>query len=261
MTEAHDAARPPGAFTQLVGLTDAPPARRRLAAFMALAAVVVESLSLAGVLPYVYIGGIGVAWTLVPALALAVACGTAIAGRQRSRPAALTFGSMVGLTLIATSTLLITQGHTEMLGGYIVAIAVEELVYRLAVPALTAAVLGRVGVPSRAARILGFIAGAVWFVLLPGHRAQWHNLAAVAGFVAFATIAGLVVYRSGSLLASFLAHLCADLLTTLFWLGLINIHERGIVLASVLILLVLAYGPPPSRTDRRSRQKLLAATA
>jgi hypothetical protein len=256
VSEHDDADRAPGAFTALVGLTAASRGRRRLALVTAVAAVVVEALSFAEKLPYVYIGGVAVAWTLVPALALAVACGTAIAGRQRSRPAALTFGCMVGLALISTSTLLISRGHSAMLAGLIVAIAVEELVYRLAVPALVAGLLHRFGVRSNVARIIGFVVGGAWFVVLPGHRAQWANAAAVAGFVAFATIAALVVYRSGSVLAAFLAHLCADLLTTLYWFGLISLHQRGLVLASVLILLVLAYGPPAARRQRPRRPRL-----
>jgi hypothetical protein len=233
------------------GLTYAPHGRRWLAACAACAAIVIETLSLRGVIPYVVIGGIAVSWSLVPAVALAVACGPEIAGRQQSRVAAVVFGAIAGLTLIVASALLIAGGHGLVLTGLIVVAATEELVYRLAIPALAAGVLHLVGVPAKVARPLGFVAGGVWFVLLPGHRQQWTTNGNILAFMAFATLAAMVVYSSRAVLAAALVHLATDVLTSLYVLGQVTLGQRGALVAALLALMVLAYSSPEYRRERR----------
>lgn len=250
---AHEACKAESALVRTLGLEDASPRRRALAATAALGAIALEVLSLGGLVPYLLIGGVPIGWTFAPALVLVACCGTTLMGRQRSQASALTFVTLVALLLIVTGTTLVGDGYASMFAGLIVVAAVEELVYRLVIPAVAGGLLQRAGVPASAARILGFVVGGAWFVVLPGHRAQWSSAITVAGFVAFATIAAVVVYRSGSVLATFLVHLCTDLLTTLYWLGDVSLHQRGLVLGAVFVLMVLAYGPAQRRHWRLRR--------
>jgi hypothetical protein len=118
----------------------------------------------------------------------------------------------------------------------------EEVVYRFAVPAVVAAMLLAVRVPVTAARVAGFAVAGVWFVVLPGHRAQIDGAAEVLPFIAFAALSALVVYRSGSLYAAGAAHWVMNMLTVLTVTDVMGNAGRGITVGALLLLLVSAYG-------------------
>jgi hypothetical protein len=154
--------------------------------------------------------------------------------------------------VLASAVLYRSLDHASDLPGLVLATADEELVFRLAVPGLVAVVLCLAGVRRNRAWIFGFVASGVWFVTLPGHRGQWNDAFSILAFAAFAAVMAFVVYRSGSVAAAVLAHLCADLLTILVWNDVVAGTERSAVLGVVLVLLVIAYGEVPRRARRRA---------
>lgn len=226
--------------------------RRRAVAVMLLAAatVVTELAGLAGWIPNIDIGRIVVSMSVVPAAVLAAALGHHVLGRTAREHAAIAFWACAAVAVLACAVAYRSLDHATDLPGLVLATADEELVYRCAVPAVVALLLCLAGVRRSRAWIFGFAVAGVWFVALPGHRAQWDNAFSILAFAAFAALMAFVVYRSGSVAAAALAHLCADLLTILVWNDVVARPQRSAVLGVVLVLLVLAYGPTPRRTGR-----------
>ena len=79
-------------------------------------------------------------------------------------------------------------------------------------------------------------------MLLPGHRAQMHNVGDVLTFVEFAFLMALICLRSGSVLATATAHVCSNLLTVLVWREVLPQADRSLMFGALLALMLLAYG-------------------
>ena len=223
--------------------TDAPAgSRRRLVLAMAAFTTVIEIASIANVVPSFQLGSLDLPLSAIPALGLAVACGDRLLGRSTIRRAAVGYWILIAATLPVLAILFARTGRFGLFTGLLGASVSEELVYRLAIPAVIAVVLraGRVR-PDRA-RIGGLALAGLWFVLLPGHREQMHSVASAIPFVAFATLAALLVYRSGSVLPMAFGHAAINMLTVLMWNEAVAADARGMGLASILGLLVVAYG-------------------
>lgn len=218
------------------------PNRRPAVIGLSLLTAVVEVAALAGAMPGIDIGRIRLSASVVPAAVLAVVCGGRLFGAARTRWAAIAFWSIAGAATFVTALAYLRTEHAADVVGLALAAFDEELVYRLAVPAVVAVLLRTVRVPSASARITGLVAGGAWFVLLPGHRGQMTSPAAMLPFVAFAALSALLVYRSGSVLAVVAAHTTSNLLTILVWSQSVDQGARSAVLGSVLVLLVFAYG-------------------
>lgn len=242
---APDRAEP--SLVELFGLRGSQRTRGWVALALALLTVATEAASLAGWIPDFSLGRIVVSASAIPAAALAVLLGRALLGRALHQHAALAYWICAATAALLCTVAYRRLAHPADLPGLVAAAFDEELVYRLAVPAVVAVVLGLAGIRPKRAWIFGFLVGGVWFVLLPGHRAQWTNLTSILAFAAFAAVMALVVYRSGSIAAAALAHLCADLLTILVWNDVFAREERSAALGVVLVLLVLAYGTTSRR--------------
>lgn len=224
--------------------------RQRAVLLAALLAVVVEVLGLLDGLPAVDVGRIVVSPSVAPATIIAVLLGHRALGRARTFDAALPFWVAIVVGASFAASMFVRGGYASDVPALILAAANEELVYRFAVPVVAAAVLVTFKVPHRPARVAGFALAAVWFVLLPGHRAQISDVAEVLPFLAFATLAALVVYRSGSIAAAAAAHLMLNMFTILALGGDIGRVARGIGLGCLLMLLVAAYGGTRPRSER-----------
>jgi len=225
--------RPPAPLTRV---------RQQEVLLAALAVVVLEIGVLVGVLPYLTIGR-----AIMPVSVLAAGVVLLLLGRRafgrRTTPGhtepfwvAATIGLAFGAVLLARAHHLI-----DVVGIGIAAMG-EEVVYRFAVPALVAAVLVALKVSTRPARIAGYAVGATWFVLLPWHRAQMTDATQVLPFIAFAALAALVAYRSGSIAATGAVHTVLNMLTVLVYGGDVSRLTRSLALACLLILLVATYG-------------------
>jgi len=223
---------------------DRPPGTDRRLFVLLLAAVTaaVEVAGLTGAIPTIQVGRIVLSPSLIPALVLAIACGDRLLGRARTRPAATAFWMAAGLAFVLGAVLYLRTDYPADVPGLILAALDEELVYRLAIPAVLALLLRAVKVPPPLARLTGFVVAGLWFILLPGHREQMDTAAAVVPFVAFAGLSAVMVYRSGSVLAMATAHAVSNLLTILVWTEDVQQGARSAVLGSLLILMVFAYG-------------------
>lgn len=224
---------------------DAPSgSRRRLVLVMASATSVVVVLGQVGVIGPLTIGGVNATLAMVPALGLAVACGQRLLGRSADRRAAVAF--WVAATVVLAS-LAVVYARTERLDlwvGLVVASSEEELIYRLALPAVIAVGLRALRLAPGTARALSLVIAGAWFVVLPGHLDQMDGVLDVVPFIAFATLTGLVVHRSGSVLPLAVSHAIANLLTVLMWSDEVAGSQRSMWLACILVLLVMAYGRP-----------------
>jgi hypothetical protein len=218
--------------------------RRTLVLGLSGITMITEILSLAHLLPPLWIGGLGLSFSLLPATALALACGSRLLGRSGVRRAAIWFWSIAALLFAAVTALCIRDGRFDLVPALSAAAFDEELVYRLAIPAVIAAALRLGNVRPNAARIAGLVGAGIWFCLLPGHLDQVTTPVAFVPYVSFAALSAFIVYRSGSILALAVGHAISNILTFLMFGAAVTADARGLALASVLCLLVLAYGRP-----------------
>lgn len=218
--------------------------RRTLVLALSGLTALVELADVMGALPGIEIGGLTLSSSLIPSLALALACGSRLLGRSTIKRAATGFWLVVAGVLPVLAFLYWQEGRIELVPALVLAALNEELVFRLAVPAVIAAALRLGHVRPGPARIAGLAFAGLWFCLLPGHTEQVTDPAGYAPYVAFATLSAFVVYRSGSILPMALGHATANLLTVLVWQEAMPADARSIGMACVLGLLVLAYGRP-----------------
>ena len=201
----------------------------------------------------------------MPALVVLAMLGRRAAGRARDLDAAAVYW-VTALAGICLSTILLDrEGHLLDSLAIVLAALDEEIVYRFAVPTVVAGILLVFHVPSRPSRVVGLVVAGVWFVLLPGHRDQVHRAADVLPFIAFATLAAIVVYRSGSILATTATHAVMNMLTIIAFGGAMSQATRSVATAVLLLLLVSSYGfarpRAARRPDRRKRRSSTCATA
>lgn len=221
-----------------------PTPRRRLIVATAFFTIVVEALGTADLVPSVRIGALDLQLSVIPALALAVACGSRLIGRSSSRINAVVYWTCAAVVLPSLALVYARTDRMDLWLSLVVAAFGEELIYRLAIPMVAAALLRYFGVRAAVARPVGFAIAALWFVALPGHREQMQTAAGALPFLAFAALAAIVVYRSGSVLPMAAAHAVTNLLTVLLWTASTSADQRSMGLLVVLGLLVVAYGRP-----------------
>lgn len=219
-------------------------ARRALVLALSGLTALTEVAFVSDLVPGLPIGGLTLSSALVPGLALAAVCGPRLLGRSTSRRAAVGFWISSLLLLAVLAVVYGRDGRLGLFSALTSAALGEELVYRLAIPAVIAAALRLGGVAGTTARMAGFTGAALWFCLLPGHREQITSPAGLLPFLAFAALSAFIVHRSGSLLPIAIGHAISNLLTVLMWREAVPADARSAGLACVLALLVLAYGRP-----------------
>jgi hypothetical protein len=207
-----------------------------------LVVVLSEIAGLMGLLPTVDLGRMTMPASVFPGAVLLAILGHRAFGRALRREAVDPFWASALAGIAFGAVMLLHAGHLIDAPAMLMAAVGEEVVYRLAVPAVVAAILISWRVPVKPARITGFALAAVWFVLLPGHRMQMHDAAQVLPFIAFAALAAVVAYRSGSILATGAVHTVMNMLTALVLGGEIGRISRSVASACLLMLLVSAYG-------------------
>jgi hypothetical protein len=131
--------------------------------------------------------------------------------------------------------------------GIVVAVAGEELVYRLAAVVLFGALCARLAGRNwrdtadwgTAPAVGGLVGAGLVFSSLPGHVDQMTSAANVVPFLSLAVLLGYVALRSGSLLPGFLAHLTIDLAALAFFAGELPSLLRVLVDVGALVGVVL----------------------
>jgi membrane protease YdiL (CAAX protease family) len=221
----------------------------RIAIVAASVAVVIEALYfLPGAIDPIQVGFVPVSPSTIPALVAAVAGGRRLLGRPRSQASARLFWATLTVALsIGAFSITMGRSATSVLGLLLAGLN-EELVYRGAAPAIAAFGLARLGCGPRAAGIGGLAVGSFFFVILPGHVAQWNGWPDVAPFVAFSIISGLAVWRTGALLEVGIVHGIVNMINFTRIDG--GIGSSGGVLVGLLVLtLVVAYVPSERSPD------------
>ncbi|WCO67262.1 hypothetical protein PO878_00815 [Iamia majanohamensis] len=223
------------------------------AAILALAAITmaVEMGSLlAGAA--VHVGSLPLSASLVPSLVLLVALGVPASGRPADPDRLVPFWIAMAAGLGLGFTLFSRTGDAVDMVGLIVAAANEEVVFRFAVPLVVTSALMVVRFPSRAARVVGYVVGGTWWVLLPGHQAQTDGAASLVTYIAFAVISALVVSRSRALIPMSVAHCVLNVITIAALRGDISSVGRSALSVCLLFLLVGTFAWPGDRAARRA---------
>ncbi len=204
----------------------------------------------------VHVGTLPLSASLVPSLILLFALGSPASGRAFDRDRLVPFWIAMAAGLLLGLTLFTRTGDGIDMVGLLVAAANEEVVYRFAVPLVVTSALLVVRFPSRPARVVGYVVGGTWWVLLPGHVAQTDGAAALVTYVAFAVISALVVSRSRALIPMSVAHCVLNVITVAAIRGDIGSAGRGALSVCLLFLLVGTFAWPG---DRPARQAAAAA--
>jgi len=131
--------------------------------------------------------------------------------------------------------------------GIVVAVAGEEVVYRLAAVILFGAACARLAGRNwrdtaawgTAPAIGGLIGAGLVFSSLPGHVEQMTGAANVLPFLSLAVLLGYVALRSGSIIPGFLVHLTIDLAALAFFAGELSAALRVLIDVGALVGVVL----------------------
>ncbi|HEX9505306.1 MAG TPA: CPBP family glutamic-type intramembrane protease [Acidimicrobiia bacterium] len=131
--------------------------------------------------------------------------------------------------------------------GVVVAVAGEELVYRLAAVVLLGALCARLAGRNwrdtaqwgTGPAIGGLVGAGVVFSLLPGHVEQMTGAANLVPFLSLGVILGYAALRTGTVVPGFLVHLAIDLAALAFFAGELSSALRVLVDVGALVGLVL----------------------
>jgi hypothetical protein len=145
--------------------------------------------------------------------------------------------------------------------GVVVAVAGEELVYRMAAVILVGACCARLAGRNwrdtaqwgDGPAIAGLVGGGVVFSLLPGHVEQMNGAANVLPFLSLAVLLGYVALRSGSIIPGFLVHLAIDLAALAFFAGELSGELRMLIDIGALVGVVLGLMLAGRRLGMRKR--------
>ena len=131
--------------------------------------------------------------------------------------------------------------------GVVVAVAGEELVYRLAAVVLIGALCARLAGRNwrdtadwgTGPAVGGLVGAGLVFSSLPGHVEQMTGATNVLPFLSLAVLLGYVALRSGSILPGFLVHLTIDLAALAFLAGELPSLLRVLIDVGALVGVVL----------------------
>jgi Type II CAAX prenyl endopeptidase Rce1-like len=131
--------------------------------------------------------------------------------------------------------------------GVFVAVAAEELIYRMAAVVLIGACCAHLGGRNwrdtaqwgSGPAIGGLVGAGVLFSLLPGHVEQMTGATNMVPFFSLGVILGYSALRTGSILPGFLVHLTADLAALAFFGGELSGVMRMLIDLGALVGLVL----------------------
>jgi hypothetical protein len=154
-----------------------------------------------------------------------------------------------------------TVAERRDIEGIVVAVAGEELVYRLAAVILVGALCARLAGRNwrdtaqwgTGPAIGGLVGAGVIFSSLPGHVQQMDGAANVLPFLSLAVLLGYTALRSGSIFPGFLVHLTIDLAALAFFAGAMPNSLRVLVDVGALIGLELGLMLAGRRLGMRRR--------
>jgi hypothetical protein len=213
--------------------------------------------------PEWYLGRISMSPVLPLALLLVVLIGPRHLGFSRTSLRAWREFLMLGGPLVLVWSISY-PGDVAVLRdveGVVVAVAGEELVYRLAAVLLIGATCARLAGRNwrdtaqwgSGPAIAGLVGGGLVFSLLPGHVAQMTGATNVLPFLSLGILLGYVLLRSGSIIPGFLVHLAIDLAALSYLAGEIPALLRVLVDVGALVGVVLGLMLAGRRLGMRRR--------
>jgi membrane protease YdiL (CAAX protease family) len=144
----------------------------------------------------------------------------------------------------------------------VVAVSVEEAVYRFALPAILAMILMKIGVAKRLALIIAVVVAIGFFAAMPGHVTQLVDVRSWSAFLAFSLLMTHAVWRGRSLFAPIVAHAVYDFATIGMQNGDISSALRVAGAAATLLALVVIAAHPKVRViDIRDSVSVLGGSA
>lgn len=202
----------------------------------------------------VEVGSFPLSVSAVPSLILLAALGVRASGRPGDRERLVPFWIAMAAGMALGWTLFSATGDGIDVVALLVAAINEEVVFRFAVPLVITSALMVIRFPGRPARIVGYVVGGTWWVLLPGHQAQTDGLSSLLTYIAFAVISALVVARSRALIPMSVAHCVLNIITVAALRGDIGPVGRGALSLCLLVLLVGTFAWPGDRIRGVSRR-------
>jgi hypothetical protein len=234
-----------------------------LALVLAVAAIAADLLSSWAAVPPWHVGRILVSPGLLLGGALVAVIGAERVGCAGRSLRAWRELVMLGAPIVTVWALAYPRsvlGFADM-EGVVLAVATEELVYRLAALLVFGALFARLsGADWRDAARWGdgpafaaLLSSALLFGMLPGHVEQMTGAANIASFLSVALLLGYSALRTGSILPGFLVHLALDLAALAFLGGQLPGTLRVLVDAGALVGFVLGALLAGRRLELRSR--------
>lgn len=179
--------------------------------------------------PQWYLGRVTMSPALILAVLLVALIGPRHLGFSRRSLSAWREFLIIGIPTLVVWCISYPQSVAEFrdVEGIVVAVAGEELVYRLAAVILIGAMCARIAGRNwrdtaqwgTGPAIGGLVGAGLVFSSLPGHVQQMTGAANVLPFLSLAVLLGYVALRSGSILPGFLVHLTIDLAALAFFAG------------------------------------------
>ena len=201
--------------------------------------MVLEIATLVGAIPpMITVGFVSVSWAAPPAVLAFIpgAASSRIAHRPMHSGETLLMVALLGLLL--ASCLLYAQFGGGVVAGWIfMAVGVEEVLYRLALPAIFTAAMLRLGYPETHSLIAALIISATIFVLMPGHVVQIAGLGAFLEIICFSALMSYAMWVGRLFLPVVAAHATVDYLTFAMHHGDLSAIERGTGVATTLGLM------------------------
>lgn len=189
-------------------------------------------------------GGVPLGTATLPALALGAAAARRLTGVAPSGVHRRVWWHLtVAAVAVAAAALARAGVGPTTVAALVVAAAVEELIYRCAVPAVVATALIRRCGRARAVTA-GYLVAGAWFVLLPGHRAQMDGIVDVVPFVAGTILFTIVVARTGAVAAAMTLHAVSNLSALALTAGAVPAPGRGMLVAGLWGLAVVVWVRP-----------------
>ncbi len=213
--------------------------------------------------PEWYLGRVSMSPALVLAVVLVALIGPRHLGCSRRSLAAWREFLLLGGSVLVVWCISYPQSVAEFrdVEGIVVAVAGEELIYRLAAVILFGALCARIAGRDwrdtakwgTGPAIGGLVGAGLVFSSLPGHVEQMNSAANVLPFLSLAVLLGYTALRSGSLIPGFLVHLTIDLAALAFFAGALPNSLRLVVDLGALIGLELGLMLAGRRLGMRRR--------
>ena len=213
--------------------------------------------------PEVYLGRVSMSPALPLGAVLVALVGFRNVGFSRRSLAAWREFLMLGAPIVLVWCISYPQSVAAWrdVEGIVVAVAGEELVYRLAAVILVGAACAKIAGRNwrdtaswgDGPAIGGLVGAGLVFSSLPGHVEQMTGAANIVPFLSLAVLLGYVALRSGSLLPGFLVHLTIDLAALAFFAGELSGTLRVVIDVGALVGVVLGLMLAGRRLGRRRR--------